>query len=491
MDNREQRLVSFFLLYLEIYLKNIFDEYKISSARNKFEDIRLKFIGRWSEDENELRFTLGRVDKDYFIKNIQTNNPIDSKPSEKSHIRIRECYQYLYQKCHEIIDQVNDGKQKYDLLATYYTKFIKGFQLMYVETDEINEAFIIFETLNARGKDLETSDLLKNHLFRSSGPLIEIIKENWLRTVENLDNTDMTKYLRHYWNSQNKFTREKDLYKNVRNYIDSPKKAEDFVCNLYQMSDVYKSLVNPTEEQYFNSTIVNKTIENLKILGASTFYPVVLSMVNSGFDEAEIASVLFVLETFIFRNNVVAKKVANKYEVIFAQIALNISEKKLLNASQIYHELKYEMLSDEDFENLFKTFIVKDSNVAKYILREINDYNEQEIHVNRDNKKVHLEHIMPQKLGKWEVDEDTHRVYINRLGNLTLLGQEYNTSLKNKVFTVKVSTYDQSNIKLTKELTQYTEWTPYFIEKRQEKLFEIAKLRWALPLDFYSSQSVS
>ena len=32
---------------------------------------------------------------------------------------------------------------------------------MYIETDEINEDFIIFETLNARGKELETSDLLK------------------------------------------------------------------------------------------------------------------------------------------------------------------------------------------------------------------------------------------------------------------------------------------------------------------------------------------
>lgn len=32
---------------------------------------------------------------------------------------------------------------------------------MFVETDDFNEAFIIFETLNARGKDLETADLLK------------------------------------------------------------------------------------------------------------------------------------------------------------------------------------------------------------------------------------------------------------------------------------------------------------------------------------------
>ncbi len=84
---------------------------------------------------------------------------------------------------------------------------------MYVETDDINEAFIIFETLNARGKDLETSDLLKNHLFRISGNSLGIVKEKWQQTIDNLDKIDTTKFIRHYWNSISEFTREKDLYK--------------------------------------------------------------------------------------------------------------------------------------------------------------------------------------------------------------------------------------------------------------------------------------
>lgn len=489
IDGQQRTTTSvIFLSVLRDWFFKMYTEYKIASAQNKFEDIRVKLIGRWSEEENELRLTLGRVDKEYFMYNIQINSP-SSKPNEKSHSRIYEAYHYLFGKIANTLEEYADPKQKYECLLKYYRKFTEGFKLMCVETDEINEAFIIFETLNARGKDLETSDLLKNHLFRSAGPLIESVKESWLKTVENLDNIDMTKYLRHYWNSHNKFTREKDLYKNVRNHIDSPKKAEDFIRNLYRMSDVYKSLVNPSEEQYFNSAFINTTIENLKILGASTFYPIILAMVNNEFNENDILEVLRVLEIFIFRNNVVAKKVANKYEVIFSQIALNITEKKLLNPKDIYHELRYEMLNDDDFEALFKTFIVKDTNVAKYILREINDYNEQEIHVNRDNKKVHLEHIMPQKIGNWEVDEDTHKLFLNRLGNLTLLGQEYNTSLKNKPFNIKVETYKDSKIKLTRHLCSYKEWNTYLIEKRQSDLFEIAKLRWALPKDFYSTQS--
>lgn len=37
---------------------------------------------------------------------------------------------------------------------------------MTVETDNINETYIIFESLNTRGKALETVDLLKNHILR-------------------------------------------------------------------------------------------------------------------------------------------------------------------------------------------------------------------------------------------------------------------------------------------------------------------------------------
>ena len=49
---------------------------------------------------------------------------------------------------------------------------------MYVETTDINEAYIIFETLNARGKDLTTSDLLKNHIFQMGGKYLETIQNN-------------------------------------------------------------------------------------------------------------------------------------------------------------------------------------------------------------------------------------------------------------------------------------------------------------------------
>ena len=37
-------------------------------------------------------------------------------------------------------------------------------KLIFIEVDEENDAYNLFETLNTRGKDLAVSDLVKNHL---------------------------------------------------------------------------------------------------------------------------------------------------------------------------------------------------------------------------------------------------------------------------------------------------------------------------------------
>lgn len=55
-----------------------------------------------------------------------------------------------------------------DCLNRYFEAFFERFKVMYIEATKLEEAFIIFETLNARGKDLETADLLKNFVFSKS-----------------------------------------------------------------------------------------------------------------------------------------------------------------------------------------------------------------------------------------------------------------------------------------------------------------------------------
>ena len=482
IDGQQRTATSVIVLaVLRDWFNKIYQEHQISAAENKYEDIRIKLIGRWTEDENELRLTLGKVDEDYFRKLIQIGDKDNSVlPIKDSHKRIHDTYNFLYNKIKEKADKESESIEIYNMLKIYYEKFTQGFQLMYVETDEINEAFIIFETLNARGCDLETSDLLKNHLFRISGKKLEETKRVWIQTLDNLDGIDITKFLRHYWNSMEKFSREKDLYKNLREKINTPKKCEEFVENLLKMSDVYKCLCDPSEEFYFLDKEIAQLLQNLKIVNASSFYPVILALVNNNFKEAEVRSVIKAIENLVFRNCVVAGRTANKYEVVFSRLAYDISEKKKTTIEEIVRELHRNTLDDIEFKNAFLYLEIKISPVAKYILREINDFTNCEIQAIKDNSKLHLEHIMPKTKGKWSISEESHEKYLNRLGNLTLLADEYNRSIGNKLFDKKQATYIKSKLNITAGLCNYKKWDEESINDRQSKLYDVAKKRWQI-----------
>lgn len=85
---------------------------------------------------------------------------------------------------------------------------------------------------------------------------------------------------------------------------------------------------------------------------------------------------------------------------------------------------------------------------------------------------------MPKKLGQWEISEDNHEKYLNRIGNLTLLADEYNKAIQNKVFDYKKEVYKRSKLIVTNSICQYEEWNENSIENRQKGLFEIAKEVW-------------
>ncbi|ARX68945.1 DUF262 domain-containing HNH endonuclease family protein [Bacillus cereus] len=474
-QQRSSTSVIFFAVMLRLF-DELHTETGKESARNKVEDIRVSIMGRWSEEENELKFHMGKMDNEFFRDYIQRGKPITGEVMEASHIRIKNAYEFLYQKLTEQLQGL-DSYQKYEKLLLIYKTFKDKFTLMYVETDDINEAFIIFETLNARGKDLETSDLLKNHLFKTSCSLIDDVKNEWLKMQANAEGIDLTKYIRTIWNSSNDFSREKELYKNLKRAVTKPSECLTFAKKLVDCLDPYKVLCDPQNESCFADKEIEKHIDNLRILSASTYYPIIIAMVNASYNEEDIKKVVQAIESFIVRNCVIAGKVANKYEMLFAKVAKKISKDKL-SYEEILAELKPEMLNDDDFENYFEVSIIKSAPVAKFILRRIADHQQREMLVNPSNMVIHLEHIMPKKVGKWKISEELHQKYLHRIGNLTLLADEYNTSIKNKVYSDKKETYKKSKIEMTKSLSNYTEWTVSRIEERQKDLFTIAKDVW-------------
>ena len=104
----------------------------------------------------------------------------------------------------------------------------------------------------------------------------------------------------------------------------------------------------------------------------------------------------------------------------------------------------------------------------------------------KNPEKINLEHILPvdsSNLNNWPgFDEEIHKTYYKRIGNLTLLDKKINSEGGNDNFDVKSEEYKKSEVFITKNLNKYKEWTTESINKRQKEFAERAVKIWSLEI---------
>lgn len=484
IDGQQRITTSVILLdSIRTAFNKIYDEFADEDA-NHYSDQITNVIGHISNREriNNPHLILGENDREFFKNFIQSSQKKTYKKNKltKSQKKIYEAKTFFEERVNEFLDNFEEVEQQVDSLKEMEENLLTKFKNMYIEANEEGEAFIIFETLNARGKALETSDLLKNHVFRQGSKKIDTIQNKWTQMLDSLGNIDATTFIRHYWNSRNKFTRTQGLYKIIKTTISTTKHAEDLVENLSELASVYSAIREPDINSYFDDKQLNMKLRDLKLLKASTYYPILLALYYEEYTEKDILKVLTAIETVIVRNIVVADENPNTFETKFAEIAYNITHHDLDNTESIISELQLITLNDKEFEERFANLTVKQDQEKRYLLRAIDSFENKETQIIKDNNIVHIEHIMPQKPSKWNVDPEQAEEYKNRLGNLTLLGEEYNKNASNDTFEKKKEVYKKSKIEMNKELVNLEKWTFDDIENRQKNLAKLAVKIWTI-----------
>jgi hypothetical protein len=80
---------------------------------------------------------------------------------------------------------------------------------------------------------------------------------------------------------------------------------------------------------------------------------------------------------------------------------------------------------------------------------------------------------MPQDPSKWNLsDEEAEKfdLYVNRIGNLTILTASDNSAIKNEPFVDKQNFYRNENLVINQSVLAATKWDSTEIEKRQDEL---------------------
>ncbi len=394
------------------------------------------------------------------------------------------------------------------------------------------DPFSSFETINNRGKDLSTLELLKNrlhfvaHKICDEGDLENLqneINDTYTRIYHDLrqfEDAHLESFLKHfvayYYGEKSKF---KERLLNTA--FDAHKKYDDLYDEYEKINDLLLYLSYSSKVWYFLHTLDDEELRieitpkmrglldkmrRLNALSDNTFLPLLLSLltiqlaVRSGserhYTTKELEGLLEYLERFGFLVYGVAGKDTAKKEWIGLAF-------KAIQACRFWGD----KITIEDLPTLEKNFFNRHKNSAlelleenihskkntekwyqwgkalNYLLYEYELYHNPETTLNFDGSIESIEHILPQKPDQgYSAKEKSwakNPHIVHALGNLLLIPKNANSSLSNKPFEEKRKQYLKGSYS-EKEVAKNASFGVAQIKERSEKLLDFLIARYRI-----------
>lgn len=453
----------------------------VEDNQKRLNNLKIMYIGK--EDPVSLDYdnilVLNRHNNPYYsdyVVKMDTSVVRNLSVSEKL---MRSCCLFFYDK---LKNKYSSGKEYAEYIQTvadrlYFTKI--------VVSDELN-AFRVFETLNARGVQLSSSDLLKNYLFSlvDKGDVhssrIDSLEQKWARLTDIIKTEKLPEFIRYYWNSKHKTIRSNAVFKTIRSQIKDDKEVFALIEDMIKYGDVYMALSDPSDEIWGTDVNLRQLIELLAIFRLKQAYPALMSA-KICLSESDFKRVLKEIIVVCFRYNVICDKNPNDQDVPFNALSLSIQE----NARADFSVLNKIYIEDVEFERTFaeKSFPYSSRNakVIRYILGKIDHFNDSLLVVRPSDDNASIEHILPQDfISNWNIDETQGNKLVDRLGNMSLLERNLNKDVQNVGYQEKLTVYSKSTYLSSNGLpTDYpNEWNADTIAQRQLKMARVAKTIW-------------
>lgn len=435
----------------------------------------------------------------YFQEHIQKfDDPEVDIDFGSEEINLKNGFEQINNFIEQEIKAITNDKQKandqnsalMDKLNEIRDKILK-LKVIYIELDDEDDAYIIFETLNTRGKDLSVGDLVKNYLtkhIKAKNSGVDIPKDKWNLLRDNIEassDLDIDNFLLHVWLSKYEFTTVKTLFKKIKLTIKSPQ-ATAFLNNLVVDSKTYRTIFDTDSRKWSkNEFPIRNSLSTLYSFRVTQQTPMVLAIMREYFANnlkyKYTHEALEAIEHFhyIF-TAITSQRSSGGIGSMYSIYGRKLSEAKDdISKLNIIRELKQKMREKlptyEEFLASFKTIkftddYTKQKRIIQYTLSKVDKfYNKNGVVINYD--LMTIEHILPQNPS---VKSLTHDAHMGLLGNLILIDEQTNTALANKPFKEKKVILENSNIYLDEILTKSNKWTENEIALRTEQLASIA-----------------
>ncbi|MCY3640078.1 MAG: DUF262 domain-containing protein [Gammaproteobacteria bacterium] len=357
-------------------------------------------------------------------------------------------------------------------------------------TDELN-AFTVFETLNARGVRLSSTDLLKNFLFSvvardgTHESEITALEERWEGIIGLLGSESFPEFLRTFWNSRNPLVRKAELFKTIRATVNGRAAAFDLVRDLDRQARVYAQLRNPDQGGWTSAE--RDCLWQLGLFGVRQPFAVLLAAFDrfADSDRPGFERFLKAIAVVSFRYNLICRRQSNEQEAVYNRVARRISNGEINEPSAAIEALRPVYPENGPFRTAFaeKTLNVRrNRKVIRFILLRLErKLSGQDFDFESDT--YNIEHVLPEHPDEgWEHFDERHRdEFTHRLGNQTLLEAAPNRELGNAAYSGKCEVYQQSEFAITRRVAEEFEaWTVEKIRAHQQWMARQATDIWRI-----------
>ncbi len=349
------------------------------------------------------------------------------------------------------------------------------------------DPYLIFESLNAKGRPLSQGDLIRNYFFMKIRPedQQDTYDVHWEPMQEQLGD-NLTEFIRHFLMKGGDIVKQGDVYLTLRQRSEAMSQLEivSYLQQVSRFSTFYAKLLRPENEDHPG---LRERMQRLNRIEVTVAYPFLLNVYddyNGGRIGAdEFAVILDILENFMLRRAVCAVP-TNQLNKIFPSLHAQTSQ-----ATSLIEGVKENLWTknyprDAEFRERFvaSRMYAAGGRVArtKLILERLETALGNKEVVPFEN--LSIEHVMPQTLTPWWQQhlgadhERIHELLLHTIGNLTLTA--YNAELSNGDFPSKRKRFGESHVGMNEWFGDVESWDEEAIRVRAEALADRALAIW-------------
>lgn len=307
------------------------------------------------------------------------------------------------------------------------------------------DAYTVFEILNARGQVLEDHELLKNYIMRYIQPvsLKDTVKERWHDSVETQLGDYLSKFMQHY--VVHRYPQHENLSPyGIVKLNSTPDSVNDLLNDFCTKAGYYKKIVMMADDVEYNST-EKKVFGFLYSNRGELFRPILLSLMalkaSASITEERYNETLIFIRDFFVCYNILGRETSNKISEMVRKYAYTLSHSY---SQSLYNDFIQSMLRrlprNDVFIRSFKTigwsrhagfYSSGDKKRARIALETY----EKILSGEESIGDFTIEHIHP--------DSNSHDG--GNIGNLVILESELNERCKDKPLSEKLPIYAQSS----------------------------------------------